>query len=405
MAGYLIDGIRPRAVIEPPSPEAFAEAVRSCSSLGQSIVFYGGGSRQAWGRTPAAVDVAIATRGLGRILRYEPGDLTVSVEAGVRIRDLNSELALHGQMLPIDTSSDHATIGGAIATNDTGPLRHRYGSTRDQLIGIRLATADGKLASAGGNVVKNVAGYDLGKLVSGSFGTLAGIVSATFKLAPIPAATATLGLSFDNIDDLAGASAAVAGSQLDLMSFEVEAALSSTPPEPAQLHLFARFGGLPAVNAAQIQEAGRLAAVHNARSERAEGDAEQQQWRDRANALWIGEPALVRAAWLPANLGDVLRFGAEAAQHSGAHIQVSGRAAMGSGSFRVGGTPDAMQAAIVALRSRPDLVSHVVIAHAPASVKRSVDVWGSASSAAAVLASLKQTLDPAGVLNAGRGPI
>src|SRR5499427_9566622 len=132
-------------------------------------------------------------RGLRRVLAHEHGDMTATVEAGATLRDVNRALARHGQWLPLDPPrADRATIGGILATNDSGPLRHRYGTPRDLVIGVQLATTDGVLSKAGGRVVKNVAGYDLSKLVAGSFGSLAAIVSATFKLAPIPAASKTL---------------------------------------------------------------------------------------------------------------------------------------------------------------------------------------------------------------------
>src|SRR4051812_49767352 len=130
---------------------------------------------------------------LNRILAHEHGDMTATIEAGASLADVNRALAIHGQMLPLDPPfADRATIGGLLATNDSGPLRHRYGTPRDLVIGIKLATTDGVVTKAGGQVVKNVAGYDLSKLITGSFGSLAAIVNAPFKLAPIPPAAKTL---------------------------------------------------------------------------------------------------------------------------------------------------------------------------------------------------------------------
>src|SRR5262249_52736730 len=148
---------------------------------------------------------------------------TATVQAGARIADVNRELARHGQWLPIESPFPGATIGGAIATNDSGPLRHRYGTPRDLVIGIRLALTDGRLIKAGGNVVKNVAVYDLGKLMSGSFGSLAAIVSAPFKLTPLAAASSTLVARFETLDALVAAFDAIAASQLEMSAFEVQA--------------------------------------------------------------------------------------------------------------------------------------------------------------------------------------
>src|SRR5213078_978246 len=155
-------------------------------------------------------------RRLDRVLAHEHGDMTATVEAGATLRDVNRALADHRQWLPLDPPfADAATIGGILATNDSGPLRHRYGTPRDLVIGIRLATTDGILSKAGGQVVKNVAGYDLGKLIAGSFGGLAAIVSATFKLAPRPAASKTVIVQAPDVGVLSQVIREVMGSQLE----------------------------------------------------------------------------------------------------------------------------------------------------------------------------------------------
>ena len=167
--------------------------MRRASDGRKSAVIRGAGTKLDWGRPAERVDVVLDMRRLNRVLAHEHGDLTATIEAGATLRDVNQALARHGQWLPLDPPfADAATIGGILATNDSGPLRHRYGTPRDLVIGIQLATTDGVLSKAGGQVVKNVAGYDLSKLVTGSFGSLAAIVSATFKLSPIPSASKTM---------------------------------------------------------------------------------------------------------------------------------------------------------------------------------------------------------------------
>ena len=205
-----IDGVVPRVVVEPHGPEALAESLGWCSREGRTVVLRGGATKLSWGRRPESVDVILSTGRLNRLVAHRHGDLTATMEAGIRVVDLNRELARHGQWLPVDAAFGEATIGGTIATNDSGPLRHRHGSARDLLLGVQLATTDGRLVKAGGHVVKNVAGYDLGKLMSGSFGSLAAIVTATFKLAPLPPATATLLSAFDGSSSLNAALHAIA---------------------------------------------------------------------------------------------------------------------------------------------------------------------------------------------------
>ncbi len=195
-AADAIDGVLPRLIVEPDSAEGLAAALAAASREGRATVLRGGGTKLGWGRVPTGVDLLLTTSRLNSLLVHRHGDLTATVGAGVTLATLNETLAEHGQWLPLDSAFDDATIGGILATNDAGPLRHRYGTPRDLLIGIRLALADGRIVKAGGNVVKNVAGYDLGKLVSGSFGCLAAIVDATFKLLPRPQASATLTVTY-----------------------------------------------------------------------------------------------------------------------------------------------------------------------------------------------------------------
>jgi glycolate oxidase FAD binding subunit len=153
-----IDGVLPRDTIEPASAEDLAAALASAVRQHASVVIRGGGTKMGWGRTPAPVDMLLSTKRLNAVVAHEHADLTATIQAGARLADVNRALARHGQFLPIDSAFDEATIGGAVATNDSGPLRHRYGTPRDLLIGIRLALTDGRLIKAGGNVVKNVAG-------------------------------------------------------------------------------------------------------------------------------------------------------------------------------------------------------------------------------------------------------
>ena len=397
-----IDGTRPRWVVEPTTPESMAAVFAWASMHGQPLVIRGGGTHLDWGRQPADVGLVVSTRALNRITRYEPGDLTVSVEAGLAIMDLNRELARHGQWLPLDASSESATIGGAIATNDSGPLRHRYGTPRDQIIGVRLATADGRLAVAGGQVVKNVAGYDLGKLVAGSFGSLAGIVSATFKLAPMPAVSTTMVMSFETGAAMAAAAAALSSSQLDPMSLEVERRAG----RQAGYRLLARFGGTSASNAEQATSAAQLAASSNPTSrETLDGDREAALWRERAVESRGESVTEVRASWLPASLPAVLALLDQVARAESVEVELIARAAVGAGAIRIEGDAAARASVVMRLRDQPETVGHVVVTRAGRDVKHRADVWGQPLSSAAIASALKRALDPAGVLNAGRGPV
>ena len=210
--GDVIDGVVPTLILEPSEPAMVAAALAWASRERLKTVIRGRGSKMTWGRKPSRIDITLSTAKLNGAVVHRHGDLTATVPAGVTLMDLNRQLAQQGQWLPLDSAFENATIGGLIATNDAGPLRHRYGTPRDLLIGITLALTDGTLVKSGGHVVKNVAGYDLAKLLSGSHGSLAAIVDATFKLLPIPHTSKTVLASYADGDALSADAAMLAGS-------------------------------------------------------------------------------------------------------------------------------------------------------------------------------------------------
>ena len=176
----------------PCSPGELAELLAEANAKRQSITLRGNGSKDGMAGPIAPSDVTISTCRMGRVLQYEPRDLTVSVEAGMSWTAFTDLLAEHGQMVPLDPPfADSATVGGVVAANVSGPRRRLYGSARDMVIGMTFATLEGKLIRTGGMVVKNVAGLDMAKLMIGSFGTLAAIAVVNFKVYPRPAGTRT----------------------------------------------------------------------------------------------------------------------------------------------------------------------------------------------------------------------
>ncbi len=405
-----IDDVIPGVIVEPSSAEGVAAVLAWASANRHSVVMRGGGTRIAVGRRASTVDVVLSTRGLAQVLRYEPGDLTVTVEAGVTAAQLAEVLAAHRQCLPIDSASGSSTIGGSLATNTSGPLRHRHGAPRDQVIGVRLATPDGRLASAGGQVVKNVAGYDLGKMVAGSFGSLAAIVSATFKLAPMPQTTSTLTAHYSAPRTAAEAAATISASQLDPLAVEVDAHLTRSRGEQRHAYrLSVRLGGTADVVATHIGLAATLLSPTGVGpSTPTIGGADEAYWREYGERLWAVEGAIVKFSWMPASLeavlallNDFVRPGAEALDE----VAFQGRAAEGTGEARLVGSVASIVAAVRRLRAQAGVIGNVVVMRADEDVKSRSDVWGMAPGAARLGAALKRTLDPAGVMNAGRGPL
>ncbi|MGH9311024.1 MAG: FAD-binding oxidoreductase [Vicinamibacterales bacterium] len=396
-----MDDVEPGIVVEPRSVEGMAAALKWASANGLATVVRGAGTKRDWGRVPPRVDVLLGTRHLNRVLVHRAGDLTVSVEAGITLDALNRMLSSHGQCLPLDPPfGDRATIGGLVATNDSGPLRHRFGTPRDLVIGIQLATTDGRITKAGGQVVKNVAGYDLSKLMSGSFGSLAAITGATFKLAPLPGASTTL--QADGIDSatIVRMAAAVGDSQLEQVAFDLHA-LRGVERGQASTTCLVRIWSPAGAIDRQVEATRALLASAGANTAVLAGDADAGRWQQHAQVLWPGEGAVVRVSWLPADLASVLALLESLA--AGGAVEMAGRIGVGAGLIRIAGHPSRQAAAIQQLRSSTP-VRHVVVVRAGPEVKAHVDVWGPQPNAR-LLQSIKAALDPAGILGAGRGPL
>ena len=389
-----IDGVIPRHVALPESPEELAQILADASRDRQLVVLRGGGSKLGWGRVPSRVDLVIGTEKLNRLLAHRHGDMTVTAQAGVPLAELNRRLAEHRQYLPIESAFEPATIGGIVATNDSGPTRHRFGTPRDLLIGVTLAMTDGRLVKAGGTVVKNVAGYDLGRLVSGSHGTLAAIVDATFKLLPIPLASTTLVATYADGNALAHDLTVLSGSQVELSAFDMSVSTGG------RWILLMRMASSPAATAAQAAETRRLLSSAPAA---VSGDEEQSLWDEQIRAPWAEGGTIVRLSWLPSKLPAVVAALSRLSQ-SGCQVETFTGRALGSGLLRLDGDESAIVAGIAALRASED-VGHVVMLRATPRLKSQVDVWGPASGTIEVARTLKRMFDPADVLNAGRGPI
>jgi glycolate oxidase FAD binding subunit len=286
------------------------------------------------------------------------------------------------------------------------------------VIGIQLATTDGVLSKAGGQVVKNVAGYDLSKLVTGSFGSLAAIVSATFKLAPLPAASKTMRLAVPDEAALENIVRTMMASQLEPVAFELASRRSTQSSLNAQntmvsassagspLCVVVRFASLPDVVEAQIAQATAGLKACATSIEVFDGEAERSLWQAHGSELWDGPGAIVRASWLPAaiavGIGELGQITAGANARTATAL--AGRAAIGAGHIRIDGDAAAQAAVIDQLRASK-VFGNVVIVRGSPELKAIVDVWGSHGTRQPLFDSLKRAFDPRGVLNAGRGPL
>ena len=201
-AEYAIDGLSPMTVVVPENREQVADVMRWAGESGVTVFPRGGGTKIALGNPPAAVGLVLDLSRLNRVIDYQPGDMTATVEAGITLEALQRELALARQFVPLESPlPGRATVGGTLATALSGPMAHAFGPPRDWLIGIGVVGADGLVTKAGGRVVKNVTGYDLNRLYTGSLGTLGVIVEASFKVSPLQPEEYTLVAPFDTMKE------------------------------------------------------------------------------------------------------------------------------------------------------------------------------------------------------------
>lgn len=397
---FAVDGVAPEALVEPSTIADLQTILTEASAVDVSVVPVGGGTHMGAGNVPAAYDVALSLGRLDRVVEYEPADLVVTVEAGVRLVDLQELLSTQRQFLPLDPPCDPAaTIGGLIAANAYGPLRHAFGTARDWLIGIRVVHADGSLSKSGGRVVKNVTGYDMHKLYVGSLGSLGVIAEVTLKVAPQPQMESPIAIACRS---------AAHGSELLLAAHDAGLALHalellSPPAAHAVLDqptwcLLARVAGGPGAVARTLREIEVASSATGTAVETLVGDSAWQAWSSafRPNHLAL------RVSVSPSLVGDAMQMLDRRLAGAGAHLS----ATVTAGIIRANMAPsrNTRPAAIVGIvREVASRYSgSVVVDAAPPLLKRGIDVFGPLRSDYPIMKRLKDEFDPKRTLAPGR---
>jgi glycolate oxidase FAD binding subunit len=368
--------------VQPSSQEEFAAALSDASG---PVRFVGGGTKVHWG-APTEPARELSTLGLDRLIEHNAADLTAILEPGVTLAKAQETFAKEGQMLSLDPPDPGGTtIGGLVATADSGPLRSRFGAARDLVLGMTVALSDGTIAKAGGKVIKNVAGYDLPKLFAGSYGTLGAILELAVRLHPLAPGTATAAGGTDDAGALARAASALTHAPLEHFGLDVRwgggdgAALC-------------RFGGKTAVEQAEtavraIEESGISGKVI---------EDDDAIWDSQRDGQRSDEWAVVKVSSTQTDTARVL----ELATRLGA--RVVGRAPLGI--FWVtlqDRSPEEAESALAELRAELAPLPCVLL-DAPAELRGRVDPWGPADPAVAELSRrVKERFDPAGLCNPG----
>ena len=384
-------------VRRPTSVEAAAKVLRDSRG---SVLFRGAGTKMSWAGRPTEPDLVLETGGLDRLLDHNPADMTASAQAGMPLRVLQDRLGEAGQWLALDppTEPDGATLGGLLATGDSGARRLRYGAMRDLVIGVTLVLADGTVARAGGHVIKNVAGYDLSKLMYGSLGTLGLIAEVVLRLHPLPETSATV-VAASTVQEATARS-------VDLLASPLEPCAVDWVGDPrgSSGRLAVRFEGTAAGVAAQTSA---LRERLDAPPEVLADTEEAALWRENAGAHGAGPgQSTAFAGTLPSRLTDVAAALANAADAAGVDVWLASHSALGLHTARFSGPP-AQQAAAFDQWRREILAigGTVLLRQRPAEVDASVDALGPAPSNVGLVRALKARLDPDGRCAPGRlGP-
>jgi glycolate oxidase FAD binding subunit len=383
--GDAVDGTAPDFVAFPRDTSEVAAAVKVAAHHHLPVVARGAGTKQDWGSPPQRVGLVVDLSQVSGILEHVRGDLVVRVKAGTALAELSRLLASAGQRLPVDEVVLGSTVGGVVATGLSGPLRYGHGSMRDLLLGVTVVRADGVVARAGGKVVKNVAGYDLPKLFTGSYGTLGVITEMTFKLRPVPGSQLFVSAAYPSASDAAPILAALLRSQAAPAAIELE-----RPSPGAPVELCALVEGRPQPAEQRALQLARL--------------MPEASWAPLAPPWWGSLPGPVTLK-LTTVLSAVPAFVERASQAcAGLPARLWGSAGVGVLylGLQAGTEPEVLGALLEQLRrAASEAEGYVTVLRAPRASKAALDVWGPVPGLE-LMRRVKEHFDPDRILAPGR---
>lgn len=396
-------GTPPSCIVYPHTEAELASVIACAHHNNWRVIPCGSGSKLSWGGLVENVQLVVSTERLNHLIQHAVGDLTVTVESGTKLADIQDTLATAGQFIALDPGAPKsATIGGIIATADAGSLRQRYGGVRDQLLGITFVRADGQIAKAGGRVVKNVAGYDLMKLFTGSYGTLGIITSATFRVYPLPEATATVVLT-GTADAIAQANTSLRSSALAPIAVDLLSTTLVTRLGIGQgLGLMTRFGSMTESvkqQSAQLVELGLQLGLQSAIYEAGDETDLWQKLREQMGASTTEPVMTCKIGVLPkAALATLNQL--DSVAPSQARSLIHGASGLGLLQLEA----SAVTAQIVSeMRSLCETQGgFLTVLDSPVTLKQQLDVWGYSGNAVDLMRRIKQQFDPTHLLSPHR---
>ncbi|MEH1889792.1 MAG: FAD-binding oxidoreductase [Nostoc sp.] len=388
----IASGNPPSCIVYPRSQQQLAAVIATAHSNNWRVLPCGNSSKLNWGGLVKGIDVVVSTERINQLIEHAVGDLTITVEAGMKFSHLQALLAKSRQFLALDpTAPELATIGGIVATGDTGSLRQRYGSVRDQLLGITFVRADGQVTKAGGRVVKNVAGYDLMKLLTGSYGTLGFISQLTFRLYPLAEASGTVVLT-GTAEAVSQAADILRGSgltpvQADLLSTKLVSSLGLGEG----LGLIARFQSISESVKEQsnrVLEVGQKLGLNGTIYVDGDEASLWQRLQERIHYTATESVITCKIGVLPTAAVEILTQVELGLIHIGS----------GLGLLQLEGKNQV-------LKVRDRTQAHrgfLTILEAPVAVKEQIDVWGYTENALPLMRRIKEQFDSKNILSPGR---
>ncbi|MEO1801467.1 MAG: FAD-binding oxidoreductase [Cyanobacteria bacterium J06629_2] len=392
----IVETQEPIYLLFPQTTVALTAIIQAAARQQWRILICGNATKIDWGKITRDIQLVVSTQKCDRLIEHAVGDLTVTVEAGMKLVDLQEKLRSHNQFLPIDSNYPDATLGGIVATADAGSWRQRYGGVRDLLLGLSFVRADGEVAKAGGRVVKNVAGYDLMKLFTGAYGTLGIMTQLTFRTYPLIATSQTLLLT-GKAAQIAQAAQAIRNSGLtptamDLLSVSLIKQLELG----SALGLVLRWQTIPESIEQQRIQVEAIAKQLELSSKILQGEAETKLWQDSSSMVNLAQSqdsVSCKIGIAPAAAGLFLD------QYDSQLISGRIHASSGLGRLQLASTSEMLE------EMRSHCQQHqgfLTILAAPPAIKKQVDVWGYSGNALKTMAALKNQFDPQNILNPGR---
>jgi len=417
VSDHRIADATPEVVVFPESVEELGLLMADANESGLAVAPWGGGTRTDLGNAISRLDVVADLSRLDSVIEHNPADLTCTVQAGIRVSALQGVLAKQGQFLAVDPPlPSRATIGGTLAIGVTGPLKSQLDHPRDLVIGMKVVQANGNLVKSGGQVVKNVTGYDMARLHIGGLGTLGVIAEVSFKLTPLPAGEATVVATFDTGREALYAGLNIMRSEilpLGLTAFDSEVNKRANIVPASDSHILAiKLGGRPLTLKRMVAGTSALARESGANMvETLDDAAAKTLWRRIADLGWDDRPTPVmaaRASVVPSRVPELIE--SIDRRSAASELQTGTVSHPGFGSVVIfwfadeeGLSNDSLLDALSRARDATHTVEgRMVVDRCPPEVKSQLDVWDEVGEPLSIMRRMKAQYDPNGTLNPGR---